>query len=113
MDDDAFQDRMRMACKVLTENLSAECFVQVPSGGYFIWIRLPEHIDVDQLNAYGREHHNVAAISGHVFSIEGKFRNFARVSIAFYRYDRLEAALIRFCKAVNEFLAQQRGQLNK
>lgn len=95
-----------MACTVLRQQLPSSCTFTNPTGGYFIWVTYPEHVDIDQLNEFAREHYKVSAISGKVFSSSGAFGNCVRLSIAFHTIDRLEAALQNFCKASMEFLAK-------
>lgn len=104
------QDRMRMACSLLTSSLPAGCSFRRPTGGYFIWITFPASIDADRLLAYAREHHKVSAIAGQVFSADGAFRHCVRLSIAFHRIERLQQALQKFCLAATEFMASQSSQ---
>lgn len=94
---------MSVAYQILKDNLPSNCEVIEPTGGYFIWIKYPEHIDVNSFHAYSKQHHLVSAIAGNDFSANNSFRNYQRISIAFYTLDKLRLALLNLCKAYSEF----------
>lgn len=96
-----------MAVSVLREKLPASCRFRTPSGGYFIWITMPEHIDGVLMNQYIRDHHKVLGISGNVFAVDGSsYRNCVRLAISYYQIEFLEPAIHRFCDGVCAYFAK-------
>lgn len=101
------QERMQMAVSVLREKLPASCQFRTPSGGYFIWITMPEHIDGVLMNQYIRDHHKVFGISGNVFAVDRlSYRNCVRLAISYYQMEHLEPAIRRFCDGVCAYFAR-------
>jgi DNA-binding transcriptional MocR family regulator len=57
--------------------------VSRPAGGFFLWVEMPEY--VDSLLLYERARQNGITIApGPIFSVRQKFRNFIRLSAAFW-----------------------------
>lgn len=96
---------MLQAIQLLRTNLPDDCALVAPTGGYFIWIQFPNHINVVDLNAFARQHHRVAAIAGNEFSADGKFKHCIRLSIAFFGGAKLRSALLAICEAYAAFVA--------
>lgn len=96
---------MKVACETLREHLPKCCEFEEPAGGYFIWIKFPEHVDINDFNSYCKEHYMVSAIAGNDFSAENRFKNYIRLSIAFHNVDKIKSALLTLCKAYNEYSA--------
>lgn len=96
---------MRVVYQILKENLPVTCEIAEPTGGYFIWIKFPENIDITAFNAYSKKHHLVSAIAGNDFSAVNSFKNYQRISIAFYSLDKLRTAVQGLCKAYSDFSA--------
>lgn len=95
---------MKATCKVFKEHLPSGCSFQEPEGGYFIWIKLPENKDTNDLLKLAMEKYKIFFLPGDLFSIEKKMRNCLRVSIAFHPADLLSATALKLCKAIQEFL---------
>lgn len=94
---------MLSAVQLLRTHLPNDCQFQAPTGGYFIWIRFPEHVNVHELNAFARKHYRVSAIGGSDFSAENNFKNCIRISIAFFGGKKLDSALLDLCRAYKNF----------
>ncbi|KAJ8672892.1 hypothetical protein QAD02_004153 [Eretmocerus hayati] len=98
-----YKERMRTLCDTLDGNLPSNCSYRRPAGGYFVWIELPEGCDADPFLKWCQERHKVLAIPGSRFSIEGKSRNYIRVSIGFHKAETIEKAARILCNAISEY----------
>lgn len=103
----AYKDRMKLVCQILRDKLPNECSFVEPSGGYFIWIRLPEHCIAMDFNEIARTKYRVITISSDVFSVTKKIRNCIRISIGFQTYERLAHAVPILCRAITEFVQEK------
>ncbi|MGI8945993.1 MAG: PLP-dependent aminotransferase family protein [Thermoleophilaceae bacterium] len=65
----ALQERRDALCAALASRLPDARFA-VPEGGYFLWVDLPQHIDVLELEALARER-GVIFVKGADFLLEG------------------------------------------
>lgn len=90
--------------KALYENLPVSCTFQKPKGGQFIWIRLPENIDAESLCSFVIQKYKVKILQGNYFSLEGKLRNYVRISFAFHPDNVLYTAGIALCKGIEEYI---------
>lgn len=97
---------MLSAIQLLRTHLPTDCLFDEPTGGYFIWIRFPAAIDVNELNAFARTHYRVSAIAGNVFSAANKFHNCIRISIAFFGGEKLRLAIVEMCRAYVDFASK-------
>lgn len=88
----------------LERNLPPTCSFIRPKGGYFIWIKLPETVNGDDLCDYCLKHAKVFAIRGSRFSIENKFKNFIRLTFAFHTPEVIYDAIERFCASMKNYL---------
>ena len=69
--------RKDFAWRKLKEYFPAEVKVHYISGGYFLWVEMPEYIDADDIyeSAYKM---NVSISPGRMFSVSGAYRNYFR-----------------------------------
>uniref|UniRef100_K3WUR6 Aminotransferase class I/classII large domain-containing protein n=1 Tax=Globisporangium ultimum (strain ATCC 200006 / CBS 805.95 / DAOM BR144) TaxID=431595 RepID=K3WUR6_GLOUD len=58
-----FMSRKATLCSALRE-LCPECAFVEPAGGYFVWVQLPDSVDVELLFAEASTHHGVAFTPG-------------------------------------------------
>ena len=70
-----------------------------PTGGFFVWMELPECIDSNQLLAEAHDF-NIKFRPGTLFSQGGEFKNFLRLCFAYYNEGELEWA----CKQLGRLL---------
>lgn len=91
-------------CQVLYEHLPISCSFNRPSGGYFVWIKLPENCNGESLSDYILKNHKVFAIKGNRFSYENKSKNFLRVTFAFHPPTVLQKAARSLCDGIKEYL---------
>jgi DNA-binding transcriptional MocR family regulator len=76
----------------------------VPQGGYFFWLRLPDHIDAEALLPRANEL-KVGYRPGIRFSSQQGLRNYARLSFAFYDSETLVEGVRRLGQAVDRYRA--------
>lgn len=94
---------MNTAIDLFRTHLPSDCKFYAPTGGYFIWIRFPDTVNVEELNAYADKHYGVSALPGNLFSTENKFKNCTRISIAFFGGEELCSKVVGFCRAYQDF----------
>jgi DNA-binding transcriptional MocR family regulator len=70
-----------------------------PSGGFILWVQLPETIDSLELYKMAMEG-GITLAPGHVFSATYQFSNFIRLNAATFNYS-IERALERLGEMIN------------
>jgi DNA-binding transcriptional MocR family regulator len=105
--------RKSILCTALRAHLPSTVSFTEPDGGFFIWLRLPPHVDTEKLFPQARRH-NVGFSPGARFSPCQELKTHMRLSFAYYEEsDLAEAArrlgeVIRWgltsdaCKVTNE-----------
>jgi DNA-binding transcriptional MocR family regulator len=91
-------------CDALEKSLPSSCSFLRPKGGYFLWIKLPESCNGEELVQYVLQNYKIFIIIGTRFSIKNQFKNCVRVSFAFHPPEKLSEAGLRLGKAIDEFL---------
>lgn len=74
-----------------------------PTGGMFIWLVLPEHVDTKEIfmTAIG---HDVAYVIGQPFHCNHKGANTLRLNYSFPAIDKIETGIERLAQAIREVL---------
>jgi 2-aminoadipate transaminase len=93
----ALRDRRDAVVAALREHLPEARF-EAPSGGYFMWVELPESVDVDQLATAAAER-GVVFVKGTDFLLEGG-RNTLRLADAGVTPDQIGEGISRLAEAV-------------
>ncbi len=96
---------------VLLESLSAsmpsEIEWSVPGGGFFLWLRLPEHVSANQMLVTAARH-DVAYLPGSWFYPLGDVRNNElRLSFSSLPVDRIQLGAKRLSEAATDFLRNE------
>lgn len=91
--------------QALTENLPQTCSFLRTRGGYFLWIKLPQHIDGEEMCEFILKNYKVFIIKGNRFSVENKLRNYVRISFAFHLPETLSKAGKLLCSGIEDYLA--------
>ncbi|KAH8296226.1 hypothetical protein KR054_003387, partial [Drosophila jambulina] len=105
---EAYKERMLATTEVLRNELPEGCKLISPTGGYFIWVRIPEALDAREFLKYSLEHHKIYFIAGTRFSLDGETgKQFFRLSIAFYPKDKLVDGARRLCHALRDYMQAQ------
>jgi 2-aminoadipate transaminase len=95
----ALRERRDATCDALTRHLPDARFV-VPQGGYFLWVDLPEGVDVDAL-ARGAAERGVVFVKGTDFLIEGG-QSSLRLAYSAVPPDQIEEGIARVAEAYRE-----------
>ncbi|MEM0226262.1 MAG: PLP-dependent aminotransferase family protein [Thermofilaceae archaeon] len=73
-----------------------------PSGGMFVWIEVPPHIDMDALLPIALNVYKVAYVPGSGFHVDGGGRNTARLSFSYPPLDKMREGVARLAKMIAE-----------
>jgi DNA-binding transcriptional MocR family regulator len=96
----ALRERRDVLCAALERELPEARFV-VPTGGYFLWVDLPEgSVDVAELDAAARER-GVVFVKGTDFLLEGG-ESSLRIAYSGVRADQIDEAVTRLAGAYRE-----------
>ena len=93
----------RQRIVAMTEALSThipQAQFQVPLGGYFFWVRLPDVYDT-QAHLPTAERYKVCYRPGAYFSVCGGQKDFVRLSFAYYPTDTLVEGVFRLGKSLS------------
>ncbi len=94
---DALRERRDLLVQALGEHLPEARF-EPPSGGYFMWVELPEEVDVAEV-AKAAQQRGVAFVKGTDFLLEGG-ANTLRLAYSGVTADRVEEGVRRLADAV-------------
>ncbi len=104
---DRFRELYRNRCRALTDALAAEmppgCDWSQPTGGLFVWARVPEGIDTGELLAKALTA-RVAYVPGRAFYADGSGARELRLNFSFCDEDRLREGVQRLAGVVTEEL---------
>ena len=95
---------MSALCCTLQEFLPVDCTFIKPEGGYFVWICLPASTDMNEFVPWCQKKYKLSAIPGSRFSLNGQYRNYLRLAIAFHSKETLVSAAETLCRALTEYL---------
>jgi DNA-binding transcriptional MocR family regulator len=82
-----------------------------PSGGFVLWVRLPENVDSLELYKIARER-GITLAPGYVFSATHQFSNFIRLNAAEFNYS-IERALEHLGMMIKELGKTDKGRTDK
>ena len=90
----------------LKDNDNLDINFRIPSGGYFVWIELPSHVDVSCLDLNELfQKHKVKFHPGNKCTANKKyFRNFIRISYSYYDSDDITIGIDRLAKLISELI---------
>jgi 2-aminoadipate transaminase len=95
----ALRERRDLLCSALERDLPDASFV-VPEGGYFLWVDLPDHVDVHNLEALARER-GLVFVKGTDFLLQGGDSSL-RIAYSGVPSDQIEEAVARLVAAYGE-----------
>ncbi|KAH8262474.1 hypothetical protein KR026_008051 [Drosophila bipectinata] len=102
---EAYKERMLATTEILREELPQGCKLVSPTGGYFIWVRIPDHLDARKFLEYCMQEEKIFFIAGPRFSLDGESgKQFFRLSIAFYPKGKLVDGARRLCRALRNYI---------
>ncbi len=94
-----YKDRRDAMLGALEEHLPAGCTWSRPNGGFFVWIELPEQIDVTTFDTIAADH-GVIYFPGNWFMPEEPRNNVIRLSFSTVPEDRIREGIRRLGEAV-------------
>lgn len=98
-----FRDVYRERCEAMLESLSLEmpagCDWNAPSGGFFVWARLPDGFDTKEMLAKAIRA-RVAYVPGQAFYADGSGREHVRLSFCYATADRIREGVRRLADVV-------------
>jgi 2-aminoadipate transaminase len=94
---EALAERVRLLTAALERELPEATF-QAPEGGYFMWVELPEEVDVDDVFTAAQER-GVVFVKGTDFLLEGG-RNTMRLAYSGVTADQIDEGVRRLADAV-------------
>ncbi|UCD80574.1 MAG: PLP-dependent aminotransferase family protein [Desulfobacterales bacterium] len=95
-----YLQRMNALNFALREHLRDLVSFVEPEGGFFTWVRLPQEIDARKLLPGANKHH-VNFPPGSNFSPQRNFRNYMRLSFAYYDASELKEAVERLADVIH------------
>lgn len=84
----------------IVEHFPKETYFIRPQGGYVFWIGFEQQIDTYQLYLKAKAN-NISISPGHIFSLNGQYKNFIRLSFANFFNEKTEKALHTLGKLVH------------
>ncbi|MCB0192711.1 MAG: PLP-dependent aminotransferase family protein [Anaerolineae bacterium] len=96
-----YRDRSAALTSALRQHLSETAVFDEPNGGFFVWLKFSETIDVGALLPELIQHH-VRVQPGVKFSAHGDLRNCARLCFAYYDSELLEEGVKRLAQVVTD-----------
>ncbi|XP_064616816.1 2-aminoadipate transaminase-like [Liolophura sinensis] len=100
-----YGSRLKAVMKVLDEQLPAAFSYIAPKGGYFIWIRLLEEVNVSDLCDLCETKFNVSLSPGHAYYLGDKAENCVRITFGYYEEEVLVEGIKRMCGGMREYLS--------
>nr|CCA17759.1 aminotransferase putative [Albugo laibachii Nc14] len=88
----------------LQASLPSSVTLEKPNGGYFVLVRLPDHLNAADLLPIAQKH-KVMFLPGSSFS--NSMKNYLRLSFSWYDIPDLELGARRLSSSIEEFLAMQ------
>ncbi|PLX16267.1 MAG: aminotransferase, partial [Marinilabiliales bacterium] len=73
-----------------------------PSGGVFLWVKLPEHMDAKDLIEQAAEN-KVIYVTGKPFHCDGSGRNTLRLNYSFPSMEQIETGISRLAETIKKF----------
>jgi 2-aminoadipate transaminase len=98
-----YKPKLDAMLAALDKHMPAGVSWSKPTGGMFIWLVLPEHIDTKEIFMTAVEH-DVAYVIGQPFHCDHKGSNTLRLNYSFPAIDKIETGIERLAQAIREVL---------
>ena len=102
--DGKLQDAWRTVELGLRASLPEGCTWSEPTGGFFTWLELPEHVDTVAMRAAAIDA-GVAYVAGAPFHVDDTGANTLRLSFSYLPEEELAEAVRRLCGVIADTLA--------
>ncbi len=100
-----YERRRDIALAALQASMPAGAAWAAPSGGYFIWLRLPPSVHVDELEARAREQAVYFAAGKGFFACPSQGAHHLRLSFSFVPLPELQAGIKTLGKLIAQLMA--------
>lgn len=104
----------REQCHALCSTLKAEVpsleLIQ-PSGGYFVWIKLPGGLNGKELLDLCKKKYDIAFCPGELTSVDGHFKDYIRLSFSHYDKETLTDSARRLSQAIKDLMQNKLPKL--
>mgnify|MGYP003641187538 CR=1 FL=1 len=104
-----FQKRANALMDTLDAHLPEGCSFYRVKGGYFLWVKVPRHVNVHDLLEFSISNCHVRFLPGDRCGITGNDQSVShslRLSFAFYEADELVEGAKKLCEALEKFVRQ-------
>jgi DNA-binding transcriptional MocR family regulator len=95
-----YQRRAANLTQAIEQNLPDSIAFEPPSGGFFLWVRLPEGMDAQRLRRASVSD-QINFQPGYNFSASGELRNFIRLCFVYYNSEKLREGAKRLGKVIS------------
>ncbi|MBI2834789.1 MAG: PLP-dependent aminotransferase family protein [Acidobacteria bacterium] len=102
-----YQAKRDVMSSALVEELGDVATWPTPKGGFFLWVTLPESIDVEEMLQRALAQ-RIIYVAGSAFFVDGSGRNIVRLCYATPSHEHIVEGVRRFARAVREELAERR-----
>lgn len=100
---DLYRNRIDLMDSLIQTHFPADIHYQKPNGGYFFWLRLPEHVEAAAVRKAARER-NVSFHPGTSFSPQQRFPNYMRLAFSFYGEEVTRQGMVRLGEVLHQFM---------
>ncbi len=97
---EVYLQRKNALNKALRKNLPDSVSFVEPGGGFFTWLRLPQSVDAEKLLPAAHKY-DVGFAPGSLFSPRRDFKNYLRLSFAYYKEPELKEGAERLAAVIN------------
>ena len=91
------QQQMRHA---IEQYFPLETKITRPSGGYFLWVVLSDHINTGELLQTLLDDHNISIAPGTLFASDQQYKNCMRINCSYLLTDKIRQALITLARCI-------------
>lgn len=98
-----YKPKCEKMLEMMEKHMPKEASWSVPTGGMFMWVTLPEHIDTKEVFMTAIDH-NVAYVIGRPFHCDGSGSHTFRLNYSFASMEQIEAGIQRLAEAIKESL---------
>jgi len=96
-----YRRRRDLMLQALSTYMPAEVHWTRPSGGFFIWLRIPSYIDTKAMLPFAVAEEKVAYVSGKGFHVDGSGQNTIRLAFSEASETDIEEGIRRLAKAIH------------
>ncbi|MDX2320931.1 MAG: PLP-dependent aminotransferase family protein [Moritella sp.] len=94
------ESRQQQMQHAIAQYFPIETKITRPSGGYFLWIVLAEHINTGELLQTLLDDHNISIAPGTLFACDDKYKNCMRINCSYALTDNIRQALITLARCI-------------